>query len=528
MSTLAGTGSLLRLALRRDRVKTPAWALGITFFVVVTASSFDQLYKTAAERAKFAASIAGNGTFKALYGPLHAATTGGFTAWRAAGSAALLAGLMSLLLVVRHTRADEEAGRSELVGAAAVGRHAPIAAALLAAAVANLLTALLIVLGLTGLGLEAGGSLALGLATAGAGLVFAALAAVFAQVASTARAASGTTGLLLGLAFVVRMVGDSGSGTLSWISPISWAQEIRSFGGDRWWALALPLAATVVLAPVAFALVSRRDHGQGLLASRPGPGTAPATLRSSFGLAWRLQRGTMLGWGAAFLLLGAVTGAIAKAIGNVFGDNPELTDVLRRLGGTSGLVDAYLAATLGLLALVAAGYMIQAVLRIRAEETSLRAESVLATAVSRWRWAGAHLACALLGVAVIMVAGGVGMALGHGLRIGDLGGQLPKLIEASLLQVPAAWVLGGLAFALAGLLPRLVAIAWVVFGVYFAMVELGESLKLPDWVLDLSPFRHAPQFPASDPKALPLLAMVAATLLLVLAGRFGLRRRDIM
>jgi len=148
--------------------------------------------------------------------------------------------------------------------------------------------------------------------------------------------------------------------------------------------------------------------------------------------------------------------------------------------------------------------------------------------VSRWRWAGAHLACALLGVAVIMVAGGVGMALGHGLRTGDLGGQLARLTEASLLQVPAAWVLGGLAFALAGLLPRLVAIAWVVFGVYFAMVELGESLKLPDWVLDLSPFRHAPQFPASDPKALPLLAMVAATLLLVLAGRFGLRRRDIM
>jgi ABC-2 type transport system permease protein len=528
MSTLAGTGSLLRLALRRDRVRNPAWALGITLFVVVTASSFDQLYKTPAERARFAASIAGNGTFKALYGPLHAATTGGFTSWRAAGSAALLAGLMSLLMVVRHTRADEEAGRSELVGAAAVGRHAPIAAALLATAVANLMVALLIAVGLTGMGLEAGGSLALGLATAAGGLVFGALAAVFAQVASTARAASGTTGLLLGLAFVVRMVGDSGSGTLSWVSPISWAQQIRAFGGDRWWTLAVPLAATVVLVPIAFALVSRRDHGQGLLATRPGRATASAGLGSSLGLAWRLQRGTLIGWTAGFALLGAVTGAIAKDIGNVFGDNPELSDVLRRLGGTAGLVDSYLAATLGLLALVAAGYMIQAVLRIRAEETSLRAESVLATGVSRWRWAGAHLACALLGVVVIMVAGGLGMGLGHGLRIGDLGGQVPKLIEASLLQVPAAWVLGGLAFALAGLLPRLVAIAWVVFGVCFALVELGEGLELPDWVLDLSPFRHAPQFPASDPKALPLLAMLAATLLLVLAGRVGLRRRDML
>lgn len=526
MSTLAGTRSLLRLLLRRDRIKIPAWALGVTLFVEVTASSFDQLYKTAAERTQFAASIAGNGTFRALYGPLHSATTGGFTAWRAAGSAALLAGLMSLLLVVRNTRADEEAGRSELVGAQAVGRHAPIAAALLGAVVANLLTALLIALGLLGLGLDAGGSLALGLATGAAGMVFAALAAVFAQVASTARTAAGTTGLLLGLAFVVRMVGDSGSGTLSWVSPISWAQEIRSFGGDRWWTLLLPLAATLVVAPVAFALVSRRDHGQGLLADRPGPANAPAALRGPLGLAWRLQRGTLFGWGAAFAVLGVVTGAIAKDIGSVFGDNPELTDVLRKLGGAAGLVDAYMAATLGLLALVAAGYMIQAVLRIRAEETSLRAEPVLATGISRWRWAGAHLACALFGVAVIMVAGGIGMALGYGLRIGDVGGQLPKLIEASLLQVPAAWVLGGLAFALAGLLPRLVAVAWVVFGVYFALVELGASLQLPDWVLDLSPFRHAPQFPASDPKALPLLALLAATLLLVVAGRIGLRRRD--
>jgi ABC-2 type transport system permease protein len=528
MSTLAGTRSLLRLLLRRDRIKIPAWALGVTLFVEVTASSFDQLYKTAAERAQFAASIAGNGTFKALYGPLHSATTGGFTAWRAAGSAALLAGLMSLLLVVRNTRADEEAGRSELVGAEAVGRHAPVAAALLGAAVANLLTALLIALGLLGLGLDAGGSLALGLATGAAGMVFAALAAVFAQVASTARAASGTTGLLLGLAFVGRMVGDSGGGTLSWVSPISWAQQIRSFGGDRWWTLLLPLAAAVVLVPVAFALVSRRDHGQGLLAARPGPATAAAALSGPLGLAWRLQRGTMLAWGAGFIVLGAVTGAIAKDIGTVFGDNPELTDVLQKLGGSSGLVDAYMAATLGLLALVASGYMIQAVLRIRAEETSLRAESVLATGVSRWRWAGAHLAWALVGAAAIMVAGGIGMALGYGLRIGDLSGQLPRLIAASLLQVPAAWVLGGLAFALAGLLPRLVAVAWVVFGCYFALVELGGSLKLPDWVLDLSPFRHAPQFPASDPKALPLLALLVATVLLVVAGRIGLRRRDML
>ena len=179
------------------------------------------------------------------------------------------------------------------------------------------------------------------------------------------------------------------------------------------------------------------------------------------------------------------------------------------------------------MALVAAGYVIQAVLRIRSEEAALRAESVLATSVSRWRWAGAHLVIAALGTVAIMLAMGLGLGLVHGLRSGDLGGQLPKLLEASLAQVPAAWVLGGLAFALTGLLPRLVTVAWGVFAAYFLLGELGETFGLPDWVVDLSPFRHAPQFPVDDLRVTPLLALVAATAALALAGMFGLRRRDI-
>ena len=527
MSALTGTGSLLRLALRRDRIQIPVWAEAITLFVVATASSFDQLYKTAAERAKFAADVATNGAFKALYGPVYDASTGGLTAWRCAGGAVLLTGLMSLLLVVRHTRGDEEAGRSELLGAAVVGRYAGIAAALLVVAIANLAVAALVTLGMIGLRLDAGSSIALALAIAANGFVFGAVAAVSAQVASTGRAAGGVAGALLGVAFVLRAAGDAGSGTLSWLSPVGWSQAVRAFGDERWWVLALPLAAVAVLVPIAFALVSRRDHGMGLLSSRPGPASAPASLGGPLGLAWRIQRGSMLGWAGGFLATGLVTGTVAKDVGDVFASNQQFADALRRLGGSGGLVDAYLAGILGLMALVAAGYVIQAVLRIRAEETALRAEPVLATSVSRWRWAGAHLACAALGTLVIMVAAGLGLGLVHGLRTGDLGGQLPRLLEASLAQVPAVWVLGGLAFALAGLLPRLVAVGWGVFAAYFMLGQLGEAFQLPDWVLDLSPFRHAPQFPVVDPRIGPLLALVGATAVLALGGMLGLRRRDI-
>jgi ABC-2 type transport system permease protein len=527
VSGLTGAGRLLRLALRRDRLQIPVWALGITLYVVGTASSFDQLYKTPAERARFAAEAGANGAFKALYGTIYDASTGGFTAWRCATGAVLFTGLMSLLLVVRHTRGDEEAGRSELLGAAVVGRYAGIAAALLVAGIANLAVAAVVVLGMVGLGLDVGGSVAMALGVATCGWVFGAVAAVSAQVASSGRAAGGVAGALLGAAFVVRAAGDVGSGTLSWLSPIGWSQAVRSFGDERWWVLVLPLTAVALLAAIAFALVSRRDHGMGLLPSRPGPASAPASLGSPLGLAWRMQRGPMLAWGSSFLVLGMVTGVIAKDVSDVFADNQQFADALRRLGGSSGLVDSFLASILGLLAVVAAGYVIQAVLRIRSEETAMRAEPVLATSVSRGRWAGAHLACAALGTVLIMLAGGLGLGLVHGLRTGDLGGQLPRLLEASLAQVPAAWVLGGLAFALAGLLPRLVAVAWVVFAGYFMLGQVGEAFDLPGWALDLSPFRHAPQFPVVDLRLVPLLALVAATVVLTLGGLVGLRRRDI-
>ena len=65
-----------------------------------------------------------------LYGRLYGDSLGAVTAWRYGIWAAIFAALMAIFLVVRHTRADEEAGRLELVGSAAVGRLAALTAAL--------------------------------------------------------------------------------------------------------------------------------------------------------------------------------------------------------------------------------------------------------------------------------------------------------------------------------------------------------------------------------------------------------------
>src|SRR3954469_21183899 len=131
---MAGTRELLRLALRRDRFMIPAWVLGLAAAVLLTASSYANLYATEASRREVVTTLGKTPATLALYGRIYADSVGGLVGWRLGGIALALAGLMGLLLGGRHTRGDEEAGRAELIGAGVVGRHAPLAAALLVAA----------------------------------------------------------------------------------------------------------------------------------------------------------------------------------------------------------------------------------------------------------------------------------------------------------------------------------------------------------------------------------------------------------
>ena len=524
----AGTGwaPLLRLALRRDRIMLPAWIYGIVLTVVSTASSYQRLYPTEADRAKVAAS-ASTGALRAITGPAFDLTTvGGLTAWRVAGLASVLAGLMSLLLVVRHTRAEEEAGRTELVGAAAVGRYAVPVAGFLVAVLANVSIALLTAAALAALGLPVAGSLALGLAIGAAGLVFGAIALVTAQVASVARAASGTAGALLGLAYLLRAAGDSGASWLSWLSPIGWSQQVRAFSGERWWVFLLPVLLTAGLLVAAAVLLPLRDAGAGLRPQRPGPPVADPRLAGPVALAWRLHRGALLGWTAGYLIVGAAVGAVASDVGDLLGDGAQAKQLIDKLGGGADVVSTYLSLIVGLLGLVAAAYAVQAVLRARTEETEQRAEPVLAGAVERLRWGGGHVLVAALGSAWLLLVAGAALGLVHAWRTGDTG-QIGRLIGATMAQVPAVWVLGALAAALVGAVPRLVAAAWAVLAVCLLLGQVGQLLSLPDWVLDASPFQHAGDAPVHTPQAVPLVVLLAVAAALAAVGAVGLRRRDI-
>jgi ABC-2 type transport system permease protein len=537
---LAGTGALARLAFRRDRIMLPAWVYVITVLIASNSYSLGKLYPTAIARDALASSGGRNPALVFLYGRFWGESLGAVSAWRYGVWAAIFAALMSIFIVIRHTRADEEAGRLELVGSAAVGRLAALTAALLVAVAANVLLTVLLVIVLIVIGLPAAGSVAFALAITTCSLAFAAVAALAAQLTASARAARGIAIGVLGAAYLLRAVGDasavSGISVLTWLSPLGWTEQIRPYTEDRWWVLALPLALTAAATAAAYLLSVVRDHGAGLLPDRPGRPAASAWLRGPrylpLGLAWRLQRGTLYGWAAGFAFTFAASGAAAKGIGSLLGGSQQLRNAFTRLGGEAGITDAYLAAIMSLAGLAAAAYATSAVLRLRTEETGGQAEPLLATATSRIRWGLSHIAVAVVGTAALLAVAGVAAGLGYGLRTGSAGSEVAKLLGAAMVQLPASLAVAGAAVVLFGLAPRAsVAGAWTVVGVVVLIALFGQVLQLSQWILDVSPFAHVPKLPGAavtlHTTGAPLLWLALAALALAAVGLAGLRRRDI-
>ena len=531
MNAFTGTAPLMRLILRRDRFVLPAWVLALAIIPVGYGSSFAGLFTTDAARQAYYEGTLHSPAQLALLGPIFDSTLGALTAWRS-GFMFVLIGLASLFTVIRHTRSEEEAGRRELLGATVIGRQAPLAAALAVTCAANLVLGAVAAVGLVGLDLPVAGSVALGLALASVGCVFTAVGGVVAQVTEGARSARGLGVAVLAGAFVLRAAGDAGGvngslSWLSWLSPVGWAQQIRPFAGERWWLLGFTVVAGIGLSYAGFALSGRRDLGAGLLPTRLGPETARPSLRSPVALAWRLHRGVLLSWVVGFAVGGLVLGAIAQTIGEQFNGSQQLLDLLQRLGSRSGIVDAYLATVMSIVGLAASGYAISATLRLRAEEEALRAEPVLATSVGRLAWAGSHLVFGLLGPAVLLVTAGLWAGLAHGVGSGDLPRELPRVLAAALVQLPAVWVLAGLATALFGLAPRLTYLTWAALGTFLLLGQVGGLLQLDQRALDLSPFTHLPRVPGGDIPVTPVAWLVLVAMALTAAGLAGLRRRDL-
>ncbi|MFP5022532.1 ABC transporter permease [Pseudonocardia phyllosphaerae] len=513
-----GTGALARLALRRDRLVVAAWVVLVALLAIALGSAATTTVSNPEVGATLVAQTSANPTLLALRGPLFGPTPGALTAQTFGTSGLLIVGVISLLLVVRHTRADEQAGRAELLGSASVSRAAPVAAALLVVVGANVVLAVLTALALLAIGLPAAGSLAFGLGLGAGGAVFASLGAVVAQWSERAGTARALGLVAAGVLLLVAGAGDLSGTGLVWLSPFGWLRHLRPFAGEQWWVLALFVAAALALAGLASILSERRDLGAGLVAARPGPAGAGADLRGPFGLAWRVQRGTLVGGVVAALVLGIVLGAAVLNSRGLF-DTPAYRD-LAASRGTSDPVTAFLSLMTYVLAQVGAAGAVAAALRVRSQETGGLGELLLSGPVDRRRWAGGHLLAAAALAALVLLALGVGTGIAGG----------AAQLAVSMAYLPACLLFVGLGAALTGWAPRLAApVTWALLAAAILADFVGEFGYLdPHTLRYLSPFA-AISVPLSEGTGLPAAVAVLVGLgaALTVIGLIGLRRRDI-
>ena len=528
MTTLTGFSRIARFILRRDRVRLTIWVVAITLMTVASAASLPAVYPDQAAIDNYVALFGDNPALIAFAGPGYGfenPNLGLVLVNETQLNAMIALALMGIFLVTRHTRAEEESERADLVRSNVVGRHAPTAAAAIVIGGANVLVGVLCGAGFIALDYQVTGSVALAASVTCAGLLFAGIAAVAAQLTGTSRATLGLASSVLGIAFALRAIGDIADNGLSWLSPIGWAQAVQAYAGERWWALGLCVAAALALLVGAFWLSTRRDLGAGILPARRGDARAKGWMTRPVGFAFRLQRGTLLGWMIALFLLGFIYGSIANDIEAMIEENEFAAEMFSAQGGAT-LTDQFLAAALAQLALIAGACGIASALRLVTEEGAGRAEPILAGPVDRRLWAGSHVVMAAAGSLVAVAAGGLGVGLSYALVASDAG-QIPRLIGAALSTYPAVLVLTGIAVVFFGAFPSIARAAWAALGIAFVASFFGDLFKLPEWTLRISPFEHIPGLPAEDLSVLPLLVLTAIAMGLLYFGMWRFRARDL-
>ncbi len=524
----ANLGKYFAFVLRREKIMSPAWLISLALFSALLVAIYPGLFPSEIALQSMAATM-NTPAMVALMGPvygLEALTPAIAMAQECLIWFAIAVIIMNIFFISRHTRADEELGRFEMLASLPVGRLTNSVAAIAAAFLLNMLIAVLIAASCIVLPIDGGtvaGGFAYGLSVGMQGFVFAAVALLAAQLFSTGRSCVGSSFAVMGLAYVMRAQGDMAGSVLSVISPMGWGLKVEAFHGNDFMPVAGLFIEGVIITGLALIINGKRDIGAGVFPARKGRAQASRFLQSPFGLAWRLSRNSFLAWAAGILLIGLTYGAVVGELDRFVEGNDIMKQMLEGGNATGSLVDAFVAMLNCIMSILIAIPLINTAHRLIGEEKRGRMEPVLAAAVPRYRIFGSYLLIAVAESFVLSVLGAVGLYL-TAAPTGLV--SLAILLKAALFYLPALFMVIALAALLAGCLPRFSVLIWALLVYSFLMLYFGRILEAPEWMTTITPFGHIPQIPVQEVTVMPLVIMCILAAIMAAVGFIGYQKRD--
>ncbi|MCL2222046.1 MAG: ABC transporter permease [Oscillospiraceae bacterium] len=523
------TGNFVRFKLRRERIISTIWIASLVLFSYSLAAGLPEMFDADAKQALV--EMLKNPAMIAMMGPIYGAdnfTTGAMYSVMLFIWVAMTAATMNIFLVVRHTRADEEAGRTEVVRSLPTGRLAILNSTMITAVIVNAILALLTGLLIASVGEESmpfWASMLYGKAIGLIGLFFAAVTAFFSQLSASSRGATGSSFIAMAAMYFLRAIGDLESEVISLISPLGLIQRSQFFVENNIWPSIVLLSLTVVVTAAAYKLNSVRDIGQGFIAARHGKPHGGRLMRSPMGFSFRMTRNTIIAWLIILFVLGASYASILPDIDAFVAESPFYQAVIG-VNDDFPTLEMFISTINIFGAIFATVPLLIIALRPIAEEREGRAEAIFAAPVPRESYLCSYAIPAFLSSIVFMFANFIGIySVSYVLLDEPLSFRF--LFESNMVFLPALWVLIGLAFLLIGLIPKLTSVIWAYFGFSFFTLFMGRMLDLPEWLGKLSPFGHIPLLPVDDINFTTLSLLTAISIALLLAGLVFYERRDL-
>src|SRR5699024_7041226 len=267
--------------------------------------------------------------------------------------------------------------------------------------------------------------------------------------------------------------------------------------------------------------------GAGFLPQREGRERAKKSLLSVRGLFIKINKGTIIGWLIAFIIMGA-------AYGSIYGDMQsflESNEMMKQMFSHAGVsIEESFTGTIMMVMVVLVSILpIALVNKLFSEESRLHLSQLYATQVTRsqFYWTSIIIAIVAGLVGILLSAGGLG-----GTAVSAMGDSstmnIFDFIVAGYNFLPSVLFFIGLAGLALGWAPSLGKLVYLYLAYSFFLNYFGGILDLPDWFSKTAIQSWIPQMPMENFDASVFITITVISIVLMIIGYLGYSRRDMI